>query len=308
MSTLYENHITGDDTAYAISMTSGDAQTFTPSASHTIASVKLKLYRGNASNPPGIITVSIRGVDGGTGLPTGNDLCLGTTDGDTLTQTTTGEWREITFGAGTNLTATTPYAIYAWSAAIAAFWRVDEDNGYAGGKQCTTADGGSTWLDIGGGLHDLMFEEWGELSDYPIVYTQACTNTTAIKSIGHGRGDSEGGASITQHGHCWNTSTNPTTSNSKTENGAKPNLGQFQSFITGLTPGTLYYVRAYATNSSGTGYGVNVEITTGTTIGRREWWVDTDGAFHWFTPWGTHVKMDGTADDGGLPWWYGHRF
>ncbi len=159
MSTLYENLISGDDTAYAISMTSGDAQTFTPLITHILTSVKLKLYRGGVSNPPGIITVGIRATSGG--FPTGADIVVGTTNGNTLTENTAGEWREITFSTGVLVVAGITYSIYAWSAAINAFWRTDTNNGYPRGKQVITADGGTTWLDIGDGLHDLMFEEWG---------------------------------------------------------------------------------------------------------------------------------------------------
>ena len=38
--------------------------------------------------------------------------------------------------------------------------------------------------------------------------------------------------------------------------------GPFTSSITGLTPGTLYHVRAYATNTAGTSYGGDVSFTT----------------------------------------------
>jgi len=64
---------------------------------------------------------------------------------------------------------------------------------------------------------------------------------------------SDGGSSVTARGVCWSTSQNPTTSNSKTTNGT--GLGTYTSNITGLSPNTTYYVRAYATNSQGTAYG-----------------------------------------------------
>ena len=52
----------------------------------------------------------------------------------------------------------------------------------------------------------------------------------------------------TQHGVCWNTTGNPTTADSKTEEGAASATGAFTSNMTGLSPNTTYYVRAYATN------------------------------------------------------------
>lgn len=76
------------------------------------------------------------------------------------------------------------------------------------------------------------------------------TNTTASSG---GVITSDGGASVTARGVCWNTSTGPTTANSKTTNGT--GTGTFTSSITGLTAATDYYVRAYATNSAGTAYG-----------------------------------------------------
>ncbi len=138
----------------------------------------------------------------------------------------------------------------------------------------------------------------------PTVTTQECTNTIAQKSTGHGNLTSIGDAAVTQHGHCWATSASPTTSDNLTENGAKPNLGQFQSDITGLTPGVLYYVAAYATNSYGTSYGSDVEIAGDvTTIGKRYRWVQKD-EFHFFGEDGVHYYVKGIKSTAGLPWWY----
>ncbi len=142
---------------------------------------------------------------------------------------------------------------------------------------------------------------WGvyqvHIAGAPTVTTQANTDTIAEKSTGHGNITSDGGASITQHGHVWSTSPNPTTANDKTENGAAPNLGQFQSAMTGLTPGTTYYVRASATNSNGTGYGNDVTIGSSSTIGRRYWWVEEDG-FHYFDEWGNERILVGIEAGG----------
>lgn len=70
----------------------------------------------------------------------------------------------------------------------------------------------------------------------------------------------DGGANITERGLCWNTSTNPTIANSKTSAGS--GIGSFTASMNGLTQGTLYYVRAYATNSVGTVYGNEISFTT----------------------------------------------
>jgi hypothetical protein len=59
---------------------------------------------------------------------------------------------------------------------------------------------------------------------------------------------------------CWSTSPNPTLADSHTSDGS--GMGGFTSYLTGLTPNTMYFVRAYATNSIDTGYGNEVTFTT----------------------------------------------
>ena len=101
-----------------------------------------------------------------------------------------------------------------------------------------------------------------------IVTTEECTDTIAEQTTGHGTLWNKGDSEVTQHGHVWATSVDPDTGDNLTTNGALPNLGQFTSEITGLTPNTTYYVRAYATNSEGTVYGGNVTIGSSSTIDR----------------------------------------
>ena len=66
--------------------------------------------------------------------------------------------------------------------------------------------------------------------------------------------------SVTARGVCWSTSSNPTVANNHTNDGF--GTGSFTSRITGLTPNTVYYVRSYATNSSGTFYGDQRSVRT----------------------------------------------
>ncbi|MGE0085738.1 MAG: C1 family peptidase [Desulfococcaceae bacterium] len=94
----------------------------------------------------------------------------------------------------------------------------------------------------------------------PTVTTSAVSTITQTAAASGGNVISDGGASVTAKGVCWSTAQNPTISNSKTSNGT--GTGSFTSSITGLSPGTTYYVRAYATNSKGTGYGTQVSFTT----------------------------------------------
>lgn len=67
---------------------------------------------------------------------------------------------------------------------------------------------------------------------------------------------------VTNYGHVWSTKRNPTVNDNKTDYGKTSKLGLFNSSLTGLVPGTEYYVRAYATNSVGTAYGQEVTVRT----------------------------------------------
>jgi len=73
-------------------------------------------------------------------------------------------------------------------------------------------------------------------------------------------GDVTAGVSVTARGVAYGTSSNPTLSNNSIINGT--GTGVFTSVLTGLSASTLYYVRAYATNSVGTAYGNQVSFTT----------------------------------------------
>lgn len=94
----------------------------------------------------------------------------------------------------------------------------------------------------------------------PELTTTPITNITFTSAISGGIATSDGRSAITAKGICWSTSANPTTTDSKTSDGSS--TGQFISNITGLTAGTLYYVRAYAINSVGTAYGDEISFST----------------------------------------------
>lgn len=70
----------------------------------------------------------------------------------------------------------------------------------------------------------------------------------------------DGGAAVTSRGVCWGTKSNPTILENKTSDGT--GTGNFTSNLTGLTHGTTYHIRAYATNSTGTSYGNELIFTT----------------------------------------------
>ena len=98
----------------------------------------------------------------------------------------------------------------------------------------------------------------------PTVTTNSVTSITSNSATCGGNVTNAGTSSVTARGVCWNTSPNPTTSNSNTTNGT--GTGAFSTTITGLTASTVYHVRAYATNSSGTAYGNVRSFTTSATV------------------------------------------
>jgi hypothetical protein len=108
----------------------------------------------------------------------------------------------------------------------------------------------------------------------PSVTTSEVTSITSTSAEGGGSVTSDGGASatgggivtpdggatVTGRGVCWGLTKNPEISGSHTDDGSR--TGDYVSSMTGLSPDTTYHVRAYATNSAGTGYGDDVSFMT----------------------------------------------
>jgi hypothetical protein len=90
--------------------------------------------------------------------------------------------------------------------------------------------------------------------------TASVTAVTSNSAISGGNITSDGGGNITARGVCWSTTQNPTIANSKTSDGI--GSGSFISTLINLQPETTYYVKAYATNGSGTSYGNELTFKT----------------------------------------------
>ncbi len=95
---------------------------------------------------------------------------------------------------------------------------------------------------------------------FPVVTTTKSTEISDISATSGGNVSFNGGTVVTGRGVCWSTNPLPTILDNKTTNGN--GNGIFKSSITGLTAGTTYYIRAYATNNAGTGYGNQDTIKT----------------------------------------------
>lgn len=97
-------------------------------------------------------------------------------------------------------------------------------------------------------------------SDLPVISTLQATVLSSTSAFGGGTISFEGSSPIIQRGVCWSTSQNPSLANNFTMDGN--GIGSFNSSIYPLSPSTTYYLRAYATNNSGTSYGNQISITT----------------------------------------------
>lgn len=94
----------------------------------------------------------------------------------------------------------------------------------------------------------------------PTVSTGSVTSITTTSATGSGNVTSDGGSTVTERGLCWSTNHNPAISGNHAISGT--GTGSYTVNITGLTPNTTYYVKAYAINSQGTAYGEEVNFKT----------------------------------------------
>lgn len=147
------------------------------------------------------------------------------------------------------------------------------------------------------------------LTDSPVIArtqslatlnTSTITSITSTTAISGGNIIDDGGSNITSRGICWSTTSAPTISGNHISNGT--NTGTFSANIIGLLATTNYYVRAYATNSSGTSYGNELSFVTSSTpatiyIGGQESNGTKTVAKYWKN--GTAISLtDGTKNAG----------
>lgn len=94
----------------------------------------------------------------------------------------------------------------------------------------------------------------------PILSTIAVNTIMQSSALSGGNVSNDAGSPVTARGVCWSTTANPTIDNNKTSDGV--GMGTFLSSMPTLSPGTSYYLRAYATNANGTAYGNVFKFTT----------------------------------------------
>ena len=129
---------------------------------------------------------------------------------------------------------------------------------------------GTQWIGISVGTNGQVLTlnngvpVWGG-TQVPMSTTTSISSITSLTAISGGTIMFDGGSSIVTRGVCWNTTSHPTITNYHTTDGNS--FGTFVSALNGLTPNTLYFVRAYATNNVGTAYGNELSFTTLPTCG-----------------------------------------
>lgn len=94
----------------------------------------------------------------------------------------------------------------------------------------------------------------------PTVTTQTTTNVGSTTATGNGNVTADGGNDVSERGHVWNTTGNPTTADTKVTSGT--GTGAYTSTLINLPANTLIYVNSYAINPVGTSYGTQDTFTT----------------------------------------------
>jgi len=171
-----------------------------------------------------------------------------TTDLGTTAVTATIATYTLTISGLSNITTATTFRLY----------------GY--GATATTGTGG---FDVATNVVDVQLNGTTSATggSAPTVTTQAVSSIGTTTATGNGNITATGGVDPTARGFCWDLATNadPDISDSKVEETGTFSTGAFTGSITGLTAGTQYKVRAYATNTTGTGYGSVVTFYTQST-------------------------------------------
>jgi hypothetical protein len=167
--TLYESYTSGEDYSFPVYGPTWFAQSFTPSTAHTITSVKLKISR---TGSPGTFTIDIKATSDG--IPTGNSLSTGSTNGNSLS--TTDAWVEITVDPAP-LSADTKYIIVMNASSGTPTNKVNvradiSSSTYTGGDAVYTPSSGASWYIQGG--DDILFYEYGIGATHNVV-TSATT-------------------------------------------------------------------------------------------------------------------------------------
>lgn len=175
--------------------------------------------------------VSVNISDDGGSVVTERGFCYATTEEPTISnkKVTVSLSDNSYIGALTGLAASTKYFVRAYAKnAIGTYYSEQE---------CFTTTSGIATLGL-------------------LVATDIKTTSVSLTC----EVTSNGGVSIINRGFCYSKSTNPTIFSSKVN--VDGTMGSLQGDIMGLDPGSIYYIRAFATTDYGTAYSNEVQLTT----------------------------------------------
>ncbi|WP_421802258.1 hypothetical protein [Flagellimonas sp.] len=119
---------------------------------------------------------------------------------------------------------------------------------------CTSSDADSD------DIEPIEENQEEEIITVPVVSTVQITEITNKTATGGGTNINDGGSNITQKGICWSKVSSPDLDDNFTEEGGSTE--DFTSFLDELDGNTTYFVRAYAINEIGVGYGEELSFTT----------------------------------------------
>ena len=191
----------------------------------------------NLPNIPTGFADDIDNVDDADNDPT-NELQTISRSGNTVTLSNGGG--TFTDSVGINTQGATPGDLLYWNGAEWAIVPV----GSPGQVLQLNSSGVPEWLGSG----------------YASVTTDPAANIAASQADFSGTVTADGGSTVTARGFVYSTSPAPNLTDDVVIVGS--GVGSFDTTVTGLTVGATYYVRAYATNSSGTIYGNEVSFAT----------------------------------------------
>ena len=215
---------------------------------------------GGTTTTPTVTTTSVSDItsssakcggnvtsDGGSSV-TARGICWSTNQNPTTNNSHTSAGSGTgTFTANiTGLSASTTYYVRAYATN-------SKGTSYGEQKTFTTTAGGG-----GGGGNTA-----------PTVTTSDVTDIRENTAWCGGNVVDDGGATVTERGICWSTSSNPTISSNHVSSDS--GLGSFTAKMTNLNAVTTYYVRAYAKNNVGIAYGEQKVFKTGIWLNYGTW-------------------------------------
>lgn len=146
------------------------------------------------------------------------------------------------------------------------------------GKILKTTNGGASWFDVPSGTSEALtrirfFGETGIVSGQSglILKYNLFLPTLGLTSVSNISFDSfnatssvtsDGNVVVSERGFVWSKSQNPTILSNSGKINLGSGIGEFSSQINGLTPNSIYYIRAFATNSEGTKYSNQIQVVT----------------------------------------------